>query len=125
MRGTRVLKKHRAAVADAMAQLAACDGDADTICHFVAEAVLTAYDGQMKYVVVNDDHVAFGPYSTREAAYKAIERGHCASRHGQQAMVLPMKPSPTARTASSVVVPPPTSQLPLWDVLADADAAQD
>lgn len=122
MKRTRVLKKHTLAVGEALDNLAQCAGDSDTICHFIAEAVLTAYDGQLKYVVVNDDHVVFGPYSTREAAYKAIERGYCADRHDQRAMVLPMKAAPTKATAGGVIVPPPTTQLPLWDVLADADA---
>lgn len=121
--GTRVLKKHKRAVAEALAGLAACGGDSDTICHFIAEAVLTAYDDQMKYVVVTDDHVVFGPYSTREAAYKAIERGACAHRHGQRAMVLPMRAAPGVRTAKVVKVPAPTEQLPLWDVYADEAAA--
>jgi len=122
MKRTRILKRHKLAVKDALDSLAQYEGDSDAICHHIAEAVLTAYDDTLKYVVVNDDHLVFGPYASRASAYKAIERGYCADRHGQRAMVLPMKAAPTKATAGGIIVPPPTTQLPLWDVLADDDA---
>ncbi len=108
---TRVLKAHREAVREALEQK---HEDADTLFASVAQAVLTAVDHKIRYIVVTDDYLAFGPYASRKAAETAISKGNMAHRHGTQAMVLPMKPSPTKQDGRTVVVPPDNEQLAMF-----------
>ena len=91
--GIRVLKRHLEAVERVLRDLEPGE-DAAAIAARIASAVLTAYDDQMRYVVVTSDYVVFGPYASRESARKAIDAGLCANRAGTFAMVLPMKPVP-------------------------------
>ncbi len=94
MIGTRVLKKHKQAVLQSLADNAN-ESDPEVLALRVASAVLDAYDHQMRYTVVTSDNIAFGPYATSDAAHKAIAKGLCAFHTGTKAMVLPTKPVPT------------------------------
>lgn len=109
---TRVLKGHKKAVLDSLSETDVTD--ADDLATRVATAVLTAYDDKMRYVIVTDDYLAFGPYATRTSAEKVATKGLCAFRAGTKAMVLPMKPSPTVKSQQMGTTPMQRNQLTLF-----------
>lgn len=111
MDDTRVLKAHKEAVKSAIESGAET---ADALFGSVAQAVLTALDNKIRYVVVTDDYLAFGPYASRGAAENAIAKGNMAFREGTRAMVLPMSPSPKAQIGKTVLKHPHAEQLPLF-----------
>lgn len=94
---TRVLKAHKDAALAAL--IAGPYGSSSELLDAIATAVLTAADDKMKYVVVSQDRtsrtaIAYGPYSSRAVANKAIARGYCAWTELTDAMVIPMTPAP-------------------------------
>jgi len=118
---TRVLSKHIKAAKLALSEIPArvADGaDADEIAKHIATEVLTAYDDAMKYVVITDDNIGFGPYPSRKAANLAVEKGNCTYRLYQRVIVIPMKPSP--RKSNLMEYPkqpePEGKQLALWEL---------
>lgn len=92
---TRVLKGHTKTVFDTLNTKAHLLGESpDEFAEAMAAAVLTAYDDKIRYIVVTDDYVAYGPYATKKAAANAITRGHCAHRPNTKALVMPLGASP-------------------------------
>lgn len=119
--GTRVLKAHTQAVFDTLNSKAHLLSESPAeFADAMAAAVLTANDSKIRYIVVTDDYVAYGPYATKKAANNAVMRGHCAHRHDTQALVLPLGASPKDHDIPVIVPSPDGEQLTLFD-LEDSD----
>ena len=118
---TRVLSKHikaaRQALADTPEQVAH-GASGDEVAKHLATEVLTAYDDVMKFIVVTDDNIGFGPYPSRKAANLAIEKGNCTYRLGQKVIVIPVKPSPRKSNVMEYPNVPlaEAEQLALWEL---------
>ena len=118
---TRVLSKHVAATKAALESLperVAHGASGDDVAKHIATEVLTAYDDVMKFIVVTDDNIGFGPYPSRKAANLAVSKGNCTYRLGQRVIIIPVKPSPRKSNVMEYPELPPTEaeQLALWEL---------
>jgi hypothetical protein len=69
----------------------------DALAEAVAAAVVSAEDAKVKYAVVTTEPGAvwcFGPYASHATAAKTAASGHCATRPGARARVVPLIASP-------------------------------
>lgn len=99
MIGTRVLKAHREAAKSALLDMGAINIDLEVAAAILAEAVLTAEDGDKTRYVVGERTpqgraVVYGPYATFNAAQTAITTGAVGTSEGSTAGVWPLVPAP-------------------------------
>lgn len=115
MRTTKAQRVAAISTVIANINLLAPGGDPQEFAEMVANAVITAEDDKVRWVVVTSDHVVFGPYAAAATAHKVIAKGLCANHPGTKAMVLPMSPAPKAgkHSENDVVI---SGQMALFDV---------